>query len=663
MLLEEIILKNFRQYYNVQNIKFSKSAKQNVTVIHGENGSGKTALLNAFSWCFYEKIDLPNAKQIINEQAINETKPNSEVECAVTIRFTEQDKLYTLKRFVLAKKDEEGKIYYGQPELQLEFKRNGNSELISNPTDEINRILPENLRTYFFFDGERIDNLSKDHSSGEIKSAIKNIMGLEILERSIKHTGDAGTKFRGELKKYGDPETIHLIEEIEELETKKQEFNNRKELLVKNLDVTKKQIKEIENKLKFIEGSQKLQEEKEQKEDGLEQVRTELKKLQKEIMEFVSKNGYLAFSYSPINTTETIVSDKERDGFGISGIRSSSFIDDLIDRGICICGTEIREDSSHYVHLLKLKEFLPPQSLDSAIINFRTGIKIVKDARKKFYEQLKELKQTEIKLQTSERKLVEEINEIKSKLNDKDSEEIADLVSKMEKLEQTQSTTDREIGAIDNELKKIDQELKDKEKEQKKLNSIADKAQLTQKRIEACQTLVQTMEDIYNIREKLVRQELQERITEVYRQFLRKGYEIRLSEQYELNVYNHNNSKVGMSQGERQITSLSFIGAIVDLAREQFKKEVKSAFEEGGIYPLVMDSPFGALDSDHRERIAKGIHKLSDQVIVIVSTSQWRGEVEGQMKDLIGKEYMLKYNDPRLNKEQPYEYTETIEVM
>ena len=77
---------------------------------------------------------------------------------------------------------------------------------------------------------------------------------------------------------------------------------------------------------------------------------------------------------------------------------------------------------------------------------------------------------------------------------------------------------------------------------------------------------------------------------------------------------------------------------------------------------LVMDSPFGALDSDHRERIAKGIHKLSDQVIVIVSTSQWRGEVEGQMKDLIGKEYMLKYNDPRINKDKPYEYTEVIEV-
>ncbi|MEH7158970.1 AAA family ATPase [Neobacillus drentensis] len=663
MLLHEIKLKNFRQYYLEQTIDFSRSSNRNVTVIHGENGSGKTALLNAFSWCFYGKLDLPNAKEIINEHAVRVARPNVEVECSVTIKFSDHEKMYTLRRRVIARKGGNDTVYYGEPEVLLTFKRNGNIETISNPTDEINRILPENLRTYFFFDGERIDNLSKDNSSGEIKNAIKSIMGLEILERAVKHTGDASTRFRSELKNYGDPKTINLIEEIEKLERQVGELKSRRELLVKNLDATKKQMKETESKLKFIEGSQQLQQEKEQKDDELAEIQSDLKKLQKEIMETVSKYGYLAFSYTAVNQSEKIINEKESEGFGIPGIRSSSFIDDLIQRGVCICGVEIKENSSHYEHLLKIKEFLPPQSLDSAIINFKTGIKIVKDARQKFYEQLKDLKQKEIKSQTVERRLKEEINEIKSKLNEKDSEEISSLVSKLEKLEGTQSQIEREIGGIDQEIKQLTSQLSDKEKEQKKVSSIASKAQMAQKRIDACQTLIQAMEEIYNIRESLVRLELQERITNVYRQFLRKGYEITLSEKYELNVVNQNNNKVGMSQGERQITSLSFIGAIVDLAREQYKKEIKSAFEEGGIYPLVMDSPFGALDSDHRERIAKGIHKLSDQVIVIVSTSQWRGEVEGQMKELIGKEYHLKYNDPRINKDQPYEYTEAIEVI
>ena len=72
--MKKLKLKNFRQFYREQTIEFSKSSNRNVTVIHGENGSGKTALLNAFSWCFYGKIDLPNPNNLINEQAINEAK-------------------------------------------------------------------------------------------------------------------------------------------------------------------------------------------------------------------------------------------------------------------------------------------------------------------------------------------------------------------------------------------------------------------------------------------------------------------------------------------------------------------------------------------------------------------------------------------------------------
>ncbi|MEM5602968.1 hypothetical protein AAHB61_26315 [Bacillus cereus] len=190
-----------------------------------------------------------------------------------------------------------------------------------------------------------------------------------------------------------------------------------------------------------------------------------------------------------------------------------------------------------------------------------------------------------------------------------------------------------------------------------------EKAAVTERRIKACEELIEVMKEIYKLREKIVKEQLQERVAKVYTNFLRKDYKIRLSNDYKLDVINVNGNKVGMSQGERQITSLSFIGAIVDIAREQFNQKNINRFEEGGIYPIVMDSPFGALDSDHRERIAKGIPDLSNQVIVIVSTSQWKGEVEEKMHDKIGKEYRLNYNDPRINKEKNYEFTEIMEVV
>lgn len=75
MILEQAIIHNFRQYYGTFKIVFSRDKQKNITVIHGENGTGKTALLNAFSWCLYGKITLPNPDDLINHTAEYKLSP------------------------------------------------------------------------------------------------------------------------------------------------------------------------------------------------------------------------------------------------------------------------------------------------------------------------------------------------------------------------------------------------------------------------------------------------------------------------------------------------------------------------------------------------------------------------------------------------------------
>ena len=48
-----IELNNYRQYYGKQKIEFS-SREEGFTAILGENGHGKSNLLNAINWCFYK---------------------------------------------------------------------------------------------------------------------------------------------------------------------------------------------------------------------------------------------------------------------------------------------------------------------------------------------------------------------------------------------------------------------------------------------------------------------------------------------------------------------------------------------------------------------------------------------------------------------------------
>jgi DNA sulfur modification protein DndD len=86
------------------------------------------------------------------------------------------------------------------------------------------------------------------------------------------------------------------------------------------------------------------------------------------------------------------------------------------------------------------------------------------------------------------------------------------------------------------------------------------------------------------------------------------------------------------------------------------------------------------LDEISRRQIAKIIPQLANQLIVLVSKTQWRGEVEEEIASRIGKEYVLVYYSSKPDCEQDYielhgdryplvrqspndfEYTEIVEV-
>ena len=55
MLFKQITIQNFRQFKERVTVNFSTDPQKNVTIIMGENGTGKTSLEQAFTWCLYNK--------------------------------------------------------------------------------------------------------------------------------------------------------------------------------------------------------------------------------------------------------------------------------------------------------------------------------------------------------------------------------------------------------------------------------------------------------------------------------------------------------------------------------------------------------------------------------------------------------------------------------
>jgi len=127
----------------------------------------------------------------------------------------------------------------------------------------------------------------------------------------------------------------------------------------------------------------------------------------------------------------------------------------------------------------------------------------------------------------------------------------------------------------------------------------------------------------------------------------------RLTEKYELHLVETTTGQerlVAASTGENQVLSLSFIGAIIDRVKDWSRKDRQSQWlmpPDGGNYPMVMDSPFGSLDETYRRQVARSLPTLANQLVVLVSKTQWRGEVAEEMANYIGRQYVLVYNTPK----------------
>lgn len=166
MLLKSIKLANFRQFLNEEITFASGENGKNVTIILGENGTGKTTFAQAFFWCLYGDTEFSD-KMILNRLVANRLLSGQNAKVSVELLLRHGENTYTITREQTYTKDISGNIKGANTVFDiLRRDKTGNTTTVK-PTlreSEINSILPRELSKYFFFDGERIERMSKDIS-------------------------------------------------------------------------------------------------------------------------------------------------------------------------------------------------------------------------------------------------------------------------------------------------------------------------------------------------------------------------------------------------------------------------------------------------------------------------------------------------------------------
>lgn len=659
MKLTSIKLCNFRSFYGKScEVALAGSHLKNTTIIYGNNGAGKTSLLNAFTWVLYEKFSAAFASidQLVNKRAIAEAKIGQSVECWVELAWEHDAKRYRVKRQSRVYKHDAG-VDVGKTELYMQVAGDDGKWYLPPqlPEDIIGQILPASLHQYFFFDGERIEEIVRSDKKAEIAEATKIFLGVEVINRSIRHLQEAKKSLDNELRMIGDSEIKKLLKQQGKIELEIEIINKRQREINKELEYQNTFKKETSKRLRELNAAKKLQERRQELEKLKASNQDNLRHTRETIKKAISSRGHTVLLSEKTAQFREIIGNLKEEGKLTTGI-SREFIQNLLDSSSCICGTSLFEENDARLNLENWLEKAGSSEVEETAIRMSAQVDEIDKQSVLFWETI-DKEQAQIgQLRNAIAEIEAELDNIEERLRKDPSEEIRNLQKRLDKIEEKITELTLEQGANQQKVinLKTDLEGLNKQISRQKLNE--EKQILAQRRISATQEAIDRLSKVKVLQEQQFRLQLEKRVQEIFSQISFTPYIPTISEKYELTLIENTSGlpmPVAASTGENQILSLSFISSIIDRVRDWSQKKMLMV-ADSSTFPIVMDSPFGSLDEIYRKHIAQIIPKLANQLIVLVTKTQWRGEVEDEMSYRVGREYVLTYYSSKPDCEQDF---------
>lgn len=651
MLLQSIKLENFRQFRN-ESIDFADGNNgKNVTIIIGENGTGKTTFAQAFFWCLYGETEFSD-KNMLNKVVASELRPGQEAKVQVVLKLKHGDVDYTLIREQVYRKDSSNRIKPDNTVFDIAKKdASGNTSYIKKSAceSEVKGILPKELSRYFFFDGERIEKMSKDISNGkkaaDFADAVKGLLGLNGMYSAIQHfnprvrssvisnyEASYNSQSNAKIKEYTD--TINRCNaEIEQIDARIEELDSEIETATVRKGDKVKELKQYEE-------GEKLQEEKEK----LQRKIAAAEKSKANVYKLMSKdfNGNLSsfFSISLIQHALELLSEKDFAGKDIPYMHAKT-IEYLLKQKVCLCGTHLDEGTIPYAKVKELIDFLPPQSISTTIGDFKKESKRRTVDKKDLYGQLADHMAVISQQDDDLTDLRDDLVIVEGKLSGGDvRDKVRAINHEIQVCDQTiakdRAERDRKIA----EKARKESERDRADTERRNLTLLDE----TNKKIEIYKTYAERIyKELlveYSTSEEKIRTRLQTTINNIFKQIYNGGLYLEIDEKYHISVYvTDYEGDVETSTAQSISVIFAFITGIIKMARDNRNstdEDTKLLSSEP--YPLVMDAPLSAFDKRRIKTVCEALPETAEQVIIFIKDTD--GELaEDYMGDKIGSRH------------------------
>jgi len=664
MRLIELELNNFRQFQGTQKIRFFDKKENNISIIIGINGKGKTGILRAILFCLYgikylaqDKSDSNSRKKgekihLVNINLLGKNI-NNPVSAEVKLKFEHNSNIYEIKRTQSAIKYDNGtteeKEVSDVEMIITDESGNTNPDKITSDIEiqkVLKSIMDKNIKDFFFFDGEQIKKLSTpdEDRRRKVKEGIMELLQIDKVNKSVELLEKLKGKQKARIRtQTSNTKMIDLQEKDKQLEIEKDDLINEIGILNEEIMESTKEIKIIEDKLSENKEIKELFKKRGQINEILEAKRSTLSGLKSNCKKFLSHYSYNMILEESIIKTKNILGQDSIENKYFSEIKPD-ILDDILDgRRKCFCDREILKESLEYEKLDNLRVRCKRTKLYNFVTIFKDQIGNIIGRKKEMQEELLELLKKTRNLKDEISKLKEEVEKINDSIKgySQDEENLRQMEKNLESSKKYEKEKKDKISGLKIKLKEINDNIVKNNEELKRMYNQEERIKKDVKKLEYIESLISNFKDVVNYYSKEMRKKLSSETTSILKVLISEEDrsiidEIEIDENYEIKAKGWDGTSIllDLSSGQNELVSLSFIIALAKLA---------SGNQEKMDLLLFMDSAFGNMSGENRDNMIRYISKISSQWILLLTDTEFTKIEEENLKktNKIGCIYIL----------------------
>ena len=671
MIIKSIELNNFRIYRGQNRIDLTPEGEQNIIIVSGNNGYGKTTFLMSLVWCLYgknmEKVDELYKKEIDEKGSYSKYIGNSlnssasqegETRFSVAVTFTNVEiPDTTCTEVTIIRSYDRATSTSDELEILIDGKKN---DLFGDRDEEEmfirDYILPIEIAKFFFFDAEKIVSFAQVNTPkqrAELSQAYSQVLGIQKYAELKNELEKLQDDYRKEAAQPQDKKEFNellasistdedyiadcggqITEYQDKVSVLKYECNELQEKLIREGD-----LMSVERLNELKSDQEKLQKEVDDAQEGLKDLYNYIPfGLAGNVLSDVAgqlkdektyRQNKLQLEGVEEKTDEILNDlDRARDSFnGFIDVRIRNFYEKEIKR-LILKYFYSDFDIEKYESFQMLHDFTDIQYDD-----FLGLVTKIKDSKATFESLFNKYSKAKAELYSIEKK-------IREAEKNAESDYIQSLRIKKEQKDSDITKYQEEIARLNVEIERRKEDIKAAKQKKKILSDRIDVSAKNKAIDDEATILIQTIQHFLlrfkDEKKKALEKKLEEKLSSfLHKKDLVQNVVVDIQgngEDVDINLFDASGRKIDkgiLSMGERQMFASALLGALVE--------------ETGLDFPVFIDSPMQKFDVNHSQNIlTKFYPNVSKQVILFPLLMKELTEEEyGLIEKNVKKTYLI----------------------